>query len=146
MLIDSPDQHAFEAAISFGLPARGLLNQTFLVMAIMAVIRVLMREMEVHAEEIEQVLLTGAFGNYIGTASALGIGLFPSVPVERIRAIGNAAGKRAQMDLLSVGERKRALVLAQRARHIELSFDKGFQEAFISSLSFDCNSQGRANL
>jgi uncharacterized 2Fe-2S/4Fe-4S cluster protein (DUF4445 family) len=114
--------------------------------AIMAGIRVLMREMKVREEEIEQVLLAGAFGNYIGTASALGIGLLPSVPMEKIKAIGNAAGKGAQMVLLSVEERKRALVLAQRTRHIELSTDKGFQETFISSLSFDCNSQGRANL
>jgi uncharacterized 2Fe-2S/4Fe-4S cluster protein (DUF4445 family) len=114
--------------------------------AIMAGIRVLMREMKVGTEEIEQVLLAGAFGNYIGRASSLGIGLLPFVPIEKIKAIGNAAGKGAQMALLSAEERQRAFVLAQRTRHMELSTDKRFQEAFISSLAFDCNSQGKANL
>jgi uncharacterized 2Fe-2S/4Fe-4S cluster protein (DUF4445 family) len=102
----------------------------------MAGIRVLMREMAISAQEIEQVLLAGAFGNYISVKSALGIGLLPSVPVERIRTIGNAAGKGAQMALLSIKERKRALNLARRVRHFELSTDKGFQEEFIRSLSF----------
>jgi len=105
--------------------------------AIMAGIRVLMREMGIGVQDIDQVLLAGAFGNYIGKESALGIGLLPPVPLERIKAIGNAAGDGAKMALMAVEERERALTLARRAKHIELSSDPGFQKEFIDSLSFN---------
>ncbi|WP_206810519.1 ASKHA domain-containing protein [Paradesulfitobacterium ferrireducens] len=105
--------------------------------AIMAGIRVLLRELGAEVREIDRVFLAGAFGNYIGKQSALGIGLLPLVPLDRIAAIGNAAGDGAKMALLSVAEKERALSLARQARHIELSSDKGFQEEFIDALSFE---------
>lgn len=105
--------------------------------AIMAGIRVLLRELGAEVREIDRVFLAGAFGNYIGKQSALGIGLLPLVPLDRIVAIGNAAGDGAKMALLSVAEKERALSLARQARHIELSSDKGFQEEFIDALSFE---------
>ncbi|GAB6174783.1 ASKHA domain-containing protein [Paradesulfitobacterium aromaticivorans] len=105
--------------------------------AIMAGIRVLLRELGAEVREIDRVLLAGAFGNYIGKESALGIGLLPPVPLDRIAAIGNAAGDGAKMALLSVAEKERALSLARQVRHIELSSDKGFQEEFIDALSFE---------
>lgn len=104
--------------------------------AIMAGIQILLRKMEVEPEEINRVLLAGAFGNFIKKESALGIGLLPPLPLGRIVAIGNAAGDGAKMALLSTEEKARAISLARRAIHIELSSDKDFQSAFVDSLSF----------
>ncbi|CAA7600780.1 2Fe-2S ferredoxin-type iron-sulfur binding domain protein [Acididesulfobacillus acetoxydans] len=104
--------------------------------AIMAGIRILLREAGAEAGDIDKVLLAGAFGNYIGKESALGIGLLPSVPLERIAAIGNAAGDGAKIALLSLPEKERAFRLARQAKHIELSTDPDFQEEFINALSF----------
>lgn len=104
--------------------------------AIMAGARILLREMGVGPEDIDQVLLAGAFGNFIKKESALGIGLLPPVPLQRIVAIGNAAGDGAKMALLSTVERERAVNLARRAEHIELSNTKEFQQEFVKSLSF----------
>jgi uncharacterized 2Fe-2S/4Fe-4S cluster protein (DUF4445 family) len=104
--------------------------------AIMAGIRVLMQEMEVCVQELDRILLAGAFGNYISIESAMGIELLPPVSIEKVKTIGNAAGKGAQRALLSVAEKKRAIIIAQSAMHIELSIDKRFQEEFIRSLSF----------
>ncbi|MDR3585705.1 MAG: ASKHA domain-containing protein [Desulfosporosinus sp.] len=104
--------------------------------AIMAGIMVLLQEMGSSPQEIDRILLAGAFGNYIKKESALKIGLLPSLPLVRITTIGNAAGDGAKMALLSTEERARAEFLALRAEHIELSTKKDFQVEFIKALAF----------
>ncbi|MEA4901958.1 ASKHA domain-containing protein [Desulfitobacterium sp.] len=104
--------------------------------AISAGVEILMTEMGIQKEQLDRVLLAGAFGNYIKKESALRIGLLPPLPIEKISAIGNAAGDGAKMALLSTEERERASVLADRAEHLELSARMDFQEQFIKALSF----------
>jgi uncharacterized 2Fe-2S/4Fe-4S cluster protein (DUF4445 family) len=104
--------------------------------AIMAGTRILMAKMGVEPEDIDQVFLAGAFGNYIKKEAALAIGLIPPIPLGRIKSIGNAAGDGAKMALLSAAERERAVTLAKRAEHIELSIVKEFQSQFVKSLAF----------
>ncbi|HVJ47816.1 ASKHA domain-containing protein [Desulfitobacterium sp.] len=104
--------------------------------AMRAGVQILMTEMGISQEQLDSVLLAGAFGNYIKKESALGIGLLPPLPIERINAIGNAAGDGAKMALLSTVERARATKLADHAEHLELSTRKDFQEQFIKALSF----------
>lgn len=103
--------------------------------AILAGVRILLSHLEVEADEIDQIHLAGAFGNYIQKESALGIGLLPQVSLDIIQSIGNAAGNGAQMALLSTIEMERAERLARIAEHIELSTEKEFQEEFITALT-----------
>ena len=103
--------------------------------ALLAGIRVMLHHLGVGAEEIDQIHLAGAFGNYIGKESALGIGLLPQVALDKIQSIGNAAGNGAQLALLSTTEMERANHLARIAEHIELSTEKTFQDEFIEALS-----------
>ncbi|WP_089610567.1 ASKHA domain-containing protein [Dehalobacterium formicoaceticum] len=104
--------------------------------AIMAGIKILLKEMEIEANQIDRVFLAGAFGNFIKKESALGIKLLPDLPLERIMAIGNAAGEGAQIALISVEERKRASDIARVAKHIELSSRRDFPDLFVESLGF----------
>ena len=104
--------------------------------AIMAGASILLGDMGVSPQEIDRVLLAGAFGNYINRESAREIGLLPSLPLECIEAIGNAAGHGAKMALLSSEERVRADTLSRRAKHVELSVRVEFQKEFVESLSF----------
>jgi uncharacterized 2Fe-2S/4Fe-4S cluster protein (DUF4445 family) len=104
--------------------------------AIHAGIKVLMREMGVSVEDITEVLLAGAFGNFINKESALAIGLLPPVPLDKVISVGNAAGEGAKLALISKKERARALALAKAAEHVELSARADFHEEFISSLFF----------
>lgn len=104
--------------------------------AIMAGIVILCQEIGITPKEIDRVLLAGAFGNYIRKESAVGIGLLPSLPLERIKTIGNAAGDGAKMALLSTKERIRADLLSSRAEHVELSNRKEFQKEFLKGLDF----------
>lgn len=104
--------------------------------AMRAGIEILMKEMGIEKTHLDRVFLAGAFGNYVKKESALGIGLLPPLPINKISAIGNAAGVGAEIALLSASERKRATVLADRAEHIELSTRMDFQAEFINAMAF----------
>jgi len=104
--------------------------------AICAGIKVLLAKLGVKGSQIDRVFLAGAFGNYITRESAVSIGLFPNVPIDRIHPVGNAAGEGARMALASVSARKHAIELAQTVEHVELSSQQDFHEAFIGSTYF----------
>ena len=104
--------------------------------AIRAGIEVLLNHGGVSPEELDEVLLAGAFGSYIDKHSALGMGLLPPVDPEKIRAVGNAAGAGAKLALISQEARQEAAAAAQEAQHLELSTLSEFQDAFIRFLNF----------
>lgn len=109
--------------------------------AIMAGVRILQQELGVESQDIERVMLAGAFGYHIKKESAVTIGLLPDFPLEQITTIGNAAGEGAIMALLSVHEKERAQELALVAEHIELSTQKNFQKEFVRNLPFSKNNR-----
>lgn len=104
--------------------------------AIATGIGALMQLLRVSAADLHQVLLAGSFGTYINPASARVIGLVPPVPVDRIVAVGNAAGEGAKMALLSFRERLMAFDLLGRVEYVELSGQEGFNEAFLTAVRF----------
>ena len=54
--------------------------------AIRAGIDVLMDHLKVHVEDIEDVVIAGAFGSYMLPQHAVGIGMLPDIPLEKINA------------------------------------------------------------
>lgn len=104
--------------------------------AIRAGIQLLLDDAGLSYEELDEVLLAGAFGNYIDRNAALGMGLLPEVEVEKIRAVGNAAGTGAKMALLNKELRQLSVEIAKKAEHLELSSRTDFQAAFLKSLNF----------
>ncbi|MFW5867379.1 MAG: ASKHA domain-containing protein, partial [Armatimonadota bacterium] len=104
--------------------------------AVRGAVELLCSEAGIGCDEIEEVLLAGAFGNYIDRRSALRMGLLPDVHVDQIRGIGNAAGAGALAALLSVEERGRAAKLARNSEHIELMANPQFQMVFADSMMF----------
>ncbi len=104
--------------------------------AINAGLMILIKEAGITVDDIDRVLLAGAFGNYVRRESALGIGLLPSLPPSKITAIGNAAGDGARMALASATMRNRAEKLSDTVKHMELSTRKDFQEFFVEALPF----------
>jgi uncharacterized 2Fe-2S/4Fe-4S cluster protein (DUF4445 family) len=46
-------------------------------------------------DDIDEVLIAGAFGTYLDIHSAIRLGMFPSLPLARFRQVGNAAGAGA---------------------------------------------------
>lgn len=104
--------------------------------AIAGGIEVVMRELGVATEELIAIYLAGSFGNYINPQSARIIGLVPPVPVERIKAVGNAAGEGAKMSLLSFRERQVARTLPDIVEYHELSGRGDFNDSFLAVLQF----------
>jgi len=103
--------------------------------AIRAGISILLKEFGLQEEGISEILLAGAFGSYVNPASAKAIGLVPPLPIEKITAVGNAAGQGAVMALLSTELREEAVRIARGAEHIELSARSDFMEQFVDDLA-----------
>ncbi|PYS96056.1 MAG: metal-binding protein [Acidobacteria bacterium] len=104
--------------------------------SIAAGIRVLMNVMGVAPDDLQEVMLAGAFGSYIHPDSARIIGLVPAVPLGRIRAVGNAAGEGAKIALLSYREREAAEAMPSRVEYVELSGRPDFNDIFMGVLGF----------
>jgi len=97
-------------------------------------IQVLLQANGCSDDDLRQVIIAGAFGTYIDVSSAITIGMLPSLPLERFRQVGNAAGTGARLALISLSKRVEAQTIADRVRYIELSTDPRFQDLFIQAM------------
>lgn len=104
--------------------------------AVRAGVDLLLREAGIGPGDLDEVLLAGAFGNYLRRESAVATGLLPPVDPERIRPVGNAAAAGAKMALLSRGALERAETLARSATFVELATHPEFEEVFMEALNF----------
>lgn len=98
--------------------------------------RLLMKIQQIKGDELEQIMIAGAFGNYIKKENAKFIGLIPDINSDNIRQIGNAAGVGAQMLLLNTDLRKIAEKMAQTTRYIEIANMPEFQKEYGASMIF----------
>ncbi len=104
--------------------------------AIAAGIRLIMKQLNLRDEDLQQVLLAGAFGNYIRRESALRIGLLPKVSLEKIHFVGNAASSGARMILLNQTARELAGHLAKRIEYLEIAHQPDFMNIYTDSMTF----------
>lgn len=105
--------------------------------AIAAGIRLLCDRLGVAVGDIEQVLIAGAFGNYMSPDSACAIGLLPKILREKIIPVGNAAGEGAKLAVREDFQFELASRLASEVEFLELANDPRFQDIFVDELSFD---------
>jgi uncharacterized 2Fe-2S/4Fe-4S cluster protein (DUF4445 family) len=102
--------------------------------AIRAGVELLMEEANIEISDIQEVLLSGVFGNYINREKALILGLIPSFPLEKIHFVGNAAMGGALRALINMEERLLADEISSAAHHVELSGRVDFEETFLRCL------------
>jgi len=107
--------------------------------AMLAGIEILMKELGIKAEDIVEVLLAGAFGNYIRAEKALAIGLIPQVELKKIIFCGNAAEEGARKALVSLELRKDVEEIAKKTKYIDLSASPLFQDIFAEAMMFHRN-------
>ncbi len=105
--------------------------------AVAAGIRILLKHAQLEPAEIEEIFLTGAFGNVLNTESTLDIGLIPDIYSGNIYSIGNAAGKGAVKLLLSEEMRAKAEHIAHKIQYVELSAQYNFPKIFAEAMFFD---------
>lgn len=104
--------------------------------AIAAGIEIMAEVLGITYDDIKEVQIAGAFGNFLDPDSTCRIGLIPSVLRHKIKPVGNAAGEGSKLCLLSCDEYKLSEYIANKAEFLELASHEKFQDKFISQLDF----------
>lgn len=104
--------------------------------AMAAGIHLMAGRLGVKIEEIEEVDIAGAFGNYIDPDSACAIGLIPAELREHIVPVGNAAGDGARKALMDEALWASAEAVARGTEFLELATLSDFQDEFVDQLGF----------
>jgi uncharacterized 2Fe-2S/4Fe-4S cluster protein (DUF4445 family) len=84
----------------------------------------------------DKIILAGGFGSYIDKEKAMLIGLIPDCELEKVYAIGNAAGDGARIALLNVEKRDEIDSVTRKVERFELPTDPEFQNQFMLATSF----------
>jgi len=100
--------------------------------ALYAGAKLLMNRMGV--ERVERITLAGAFGSYIDPQYAMLLGLIPDCPLDRVTAVGNAAGDGARIALLNRAKRAEAAEIARWVTYVETAVDPQFQDEFVGAI------------
>ena len=105
--------------------------------AIMAGIKILLNIAGYTTTDVDEILLAGAFGNFINKENALLISLFPNISLEKVKSLGNAAGEGAKLYLCSKTITKDKLNdYLTEIRHVEISTHPDFQNEFVDGMCF----------
>ena len=83
---------------------------------------------------VDRIILAGAFGSYIDPKHAMILGLIPDCDLNRVYAVGNAAGDGARIALLNRHKRQEAQRIATWVRYIETAVDADFQTEFVTAM------------
>jgi uncharacterized 2Fe-2S/4Fe-4S cluster protein (DUF4445 family) len=102
--------------------------------AIYAGFSVLADSVGVELEDVQQMLVGGAFGKYINVENAIKIGLLPDLPWDRFNFLGNTSVLGSYMALLSYNARQQIRAIAEKMTYVELSADNTFYDAFTAAL------------
>lgn len=89
------------------------------------------------AQAIDEFIVAGAFGTYISIESAILVGMFPDLPLERFQQVGNAAGSGARQMLVSSAQRRLADEIAEQIEYVELAGNPEFIHTFSQLLYFN---------
>ncbi len=87
-------------------------------------------------DTVDRIKLAGAFGSHIDPRHAMIIGLVPDCPLDKVSAVGNAAGTGARMALLNRGHRREVEALVRTIEKIETAVEPRFQEHFVNAIAF----------
>ncbi len=84
---------------------------------------------------IDRISLAGAFGSYISPRHAMVLGMIPDCDLERVVAVGNAAGDGARIALLNREQRLEAVRLARWTEHVQTATEPTFQDEFVGAIA-----------
>ncbi|MEW6659341.1 MAG: ASKHA domain-containing protein [Thermodesulfobacteriota bacterium] len=94
----------------------------------------LLESVGLRLQDLEQVILAGAFGNFVNIDNAIAIGLLPDLPRDRYQFVGNASLLGATLLAFSremLAEERR---VAEMMTNFELSETPGYMNQYIAAL------------
>jgi uncharacterized 2Fe-2S/4Fe-4S cluster protein (DUF4445 family) len=102
--------------------------------AMYAGFRTLMKSVGFVPKDIRQVIIAGAFGNYINIDKAVFIGLLPDLPRNRFRFIGNGSLTGARLADFSIDIINAVRRVTGLMTNFELSENNDFMENYLAAL------------
>jgi uncharacterized 2Fe-2S/4Fe-4S cluster protein (DUF4445 family) len=84
--------------------------------------------------ELDRVILAGAFGSHIDREASMTLGMFPDCPIDKVYAVGNAAGDGSRMALLNRDKRREANERARWVEFVEIATDPAFEKEFMQAM------------
>ena len=87
-------------------------------------------------DDIDEIIIAGAFGSHIDEESAKTIGVIPKIESEKIHFLGNTAGIGASMILLSKKEEELSNSIVKDIMHLDLASCEDFQNIYLKEMSF----------
>ncbi|MHC4986436.1 MAG: ASKHA domain-containing protein, partial [Planctomycetota bacterium] len=104
--------------------------------AIYAAATLLLKSLGMTFDDLTEILVAGAFGNFLNLENAVFIGLLPDIPTSRLRFVGNTSLAGAKLAALSQDAYAAIDDIADRTTYFELSTDPGFMDEFVSACFF----------
>ena len=86
-------------------------------------------------DHVDRIGLAGAFGTFIDPKYAMVLGLIPDCELDKVKAVGNAAGTGARMALLNRGHRREIEETVRKIEKIETALESKFQEHFVYAMA-----------
>ena len=100
-------------------------------------VKILLEKAGIQEQDIDTVIIAGAFGTYLDVQSGIDIGMFPNIGKEKFIQVGNAAGAGARMALLSTQIKEQAIQAAKKITYVELTIEPSFSSIFAKSLMLE---------
>ncbi|MDF2569492.1 MAG: ferredoxin [Sporomusa sp.] len=104
--------------------------------AIHTAMNLLLKEIDICFEEVDEILVAGAFGFHLKPMSLVGIGLLPHSCQNKIRFVGNTAKEGAKAVLLNRHASIEVQEIGKKIKIVELSLHPEFQDYFVQALAF----------
>ncbi|MCL2615643.1 MAG: ASKHA domain-containing protein [Dehalococcoidia bacterium] len=84
--------------------------------------------------DIEQVVISGTFGNHLNIENAIAIGLLPDLPRHKFSFIGNGALLGARLIAFSNDVRNQSSIVASMMTSLELSENTDFMSSYTAAM------------
>lgn len=101
--------------------------------AVYSAIATLLGSLGFAPDDIAEIRVAGGIGGGINIANAIRIGMFPDIPADRYRYVGNSSLAGAYAMLVSEGARAHVYALARSMTYLELSTQPGYMDAFVAA-------------
>lgn len=94
----------------------------------------LLESLDLSFDDLDRIIIAGAFGQYINLEKGKQIGLFPDIPVEKFHFLGNGSLLGSRLVCLSNGMLQDVERIANMMTNIELSDNQSFMDKYMGAL------------
>lgn len=98
--------------------------------AMYAILRTLLNQVGLDFQELDEIIVAGAFGRHINPERAITLGMLPDLPLSTYRPIGNSSLQGAELVLLDDEARTECEKIVSSITYLELNVNQEFMIRF----------------